>query len=336
MNERTYLQENEVDLMISLLKVYAKGVQQKHPQQSRRDEVADIVLEEVLDLNSREILTSSEERLLGQLAVIAFRNTDDAEHISLPNFPRSMPIKITRLPRQRKLGDEQQNRRLYSARIKTGKKWLDHLPGDFNDELISNLFLNIGVEQAASAVKKYYNNNQRLNPKDSSSLKGFAGMSDQQYVKFSRGFFYFTGIRILAPILDVTRLRKAKAKDDYTTMRRSVVDMTRVTKKDGGHISRAIKVGVMTVRPFECVLNSTYTLLGQGKLLPSKRRFRSPFKLEDHIRDVILWKFGADKGGGSWKLIGNPVNVENPQSVRHVQPICEFTANDSHKHMSAL
>ena len=91
----------------------------------------------------------------------------------------------------------------------------------------------------------------------------------------------------------------------------------------------------MTVRPFECVLNSTYTLLGQGKLLPSKRRFRSPFKLEDHIRDVILWKFGADKGGGLWKLIGNPVNVENPQSVRHVQPICEFTANNSRENMSA-
>ena len=106
MNERTYLQENEVDLMISLLKVYAKGVQQKYPQQSRLDKVADIVLEEVLDLNSREILTSSEERLLGQLAVIAFRNIDDAEHISLPNFPRSMPIKITCLPRQRKLGDK--------------------------------------------------------------------------------------------------------------------------------------------------------------------------------------------------------------------------------------
>ena len=124
--------------MSSLLKVYAKAVQQNNPQQSRRDEVADIVLEEVLDLNRREILTSSEERLLGQLAVIVSRNTNNAEHISLPNFPRSMPIKITCLPRQRKLGDEQQNRRLYSARIKTGKKWLDHLPGDFNDELISD------------------------------------------------------------------------------------------------------------------------------------------------------------------------------------------------------
>ena len=82
MNERADLQENKVYLMIGLLKVYAKAVQQKHPQQSRCDEVADIFVEEaagILDLNSREILTVSEERLLGQLAVIAFRNTNDAE-----------------------------------------------------------------------------------------------------------------------------------------------------------------------------------------------------------------------------------------------------------------
>ena len=82
-------------------------------------------------------------------------------------------------------------------------------------------------------------------------------------------------------------------------------------------------------------MNSACTLSSQEKLVPSKRRFRSPFKLENNIRDVILWKFGADKGGGSWKLIGNPVNVDNPQSVRHVQPICEFTANDSRENMSA-
>ena len=131
MKERTHLQENEVHLMISLLKVYAKAVQQKHPQQSRCDEVADIFVEEaagILDLNSREILPLSEERLLGQLAVIVFRNTNDAEHISLPNFPRSMPIQITRLPHQRKLGDEEQNRSLYSARITPGKTWLNCLP----------------------------------------------------------------------------------------------------------------------------------------------------------------------------------------------------------------
>ena len=50
---------------------------------------------------------------------------------------------------------------------------------------------------------------------------------------------------------------------------------------------------------------------------------------------MILWKFSADKGGGSWKFILNPVNVDKPQSLRHVQPIYEFTANDSCENMYA-
>lgn len=50
---------------------------------------------------------------------------------------------------------------------------------------------------------------------------------------------------------------------------------------------------------------------------------------------MILWKFSADKGGGSWKFIVNPVNVDKPQSLSHVQPICEFTANDTRDNMRA-
>ena len=48
---------------------------------------------------------------------------------------------------------------------------------------------------------------------------------------------------------------------------------------------------------------------------------------------MILWKFSANKGDGSCKFIVNPVNVEKPQSLRHVQPICKFTANYSRENM---
>ena len=132
-----------------------------------------------MDLSGRKSLTSSEERLLGQLSVIKFRDSKDAEPVSLLNFHKLMPITIARLPQQRKLGDEKHTKRLYSARIKTGEKWLDHLPGSFNDELISHLFLQIDDDRAETAVKKYYNKNRRLSAHDSSSLKGFAGLSDQ-------------------------------------------------------------------------------------------------------------------------------------------------------------
>ena len=111
--------------------------------------------------------------------------------------------------------------------------------------------------------------------------------------------------------------------------------MTKVNKKGGSEIRQKIIVGVITVRPFECVVNSAHTLMQHGELLPLKRRFRFPGKLPDHVKDVILWKISADKGGGSWKMIMNPINVESPQSLNHVQPVCEFTANDLRENLSA-
>ena len=34
-------------------------------------------------------------------------------------------------------------------------------------------------------------------------------------------------------------------------------------------------------------------------------------------------------------MLISPVNVKCPQSIRHVQPICEFTANDTRENMQA-
>ena len=68
-------------------------------------------------------------------------------------------------------------------------------------------------------------------------------------------------------------------------------------------------------------------------LLDSKKRFRSLVNLPANVNDVILWKFSAYKGGGSWKFLVNPVNVEKPQSLRHLQPIYNFAANNSRENM---
>ena len=154
MSERTYLQENEIEVLICLLKVYSRALRKEEPRQIRREEIPEIFLEGgILDLSGRKSLSSSEDRLLGQLSVIKFRTKSDAEPVSLLNFPKCMPISIIRLPQQRKLGDKKHNNRLYSAQIKTGKKWIEHLSGSFNDELISNLFLQIKDDQVETAVK---------------------------------------------------------------------------------------------------------------------------------------------------------------------------------------
>ena len=109
--------------------------------------------------------------------------------------------------------------------------------------------------------------------------------------------------------------------------------MTRVIKNGKSQIVQKIKVGVVTIRLFELILNSAQSLLQNKTLLESKKGFRSPIKLPANARDMILWKFSANKGGGSWKFIVNPVNVEKPQSLRHVQPVCKFTANDSRENI---
>ena len=57
-------------------------------------------------------------------------------------------------------------------------------------------------------------------------------------------------------------------------------------------------------------------------------------RIPNNISDVVLYKIVGDKDGGAFKLTTNPVNVEHPQSLRHVQPICEFIAPDSRENLA--
>lgn len=196
-------------------------------------------------------------------------------------------------------------------------------------------FLGIDSEAAANAMRTYYNKHTRLSPEDSESLKRFSGFNDTQYQKFNCMLFYFTGLRILAPLKSIWQLRATNVDKAYTTMNQTVVDIGRVTKKNGSHISRKIQVGVVTIRPFECIYNSAGSLLRHGMMLPLATRFRRPRNVPPNVRNVLLWKFSADKGGWSWEMLINPVNVKRPQSLCHVQPICKFTANDSRANMEA-
>ena len=183
---RKYLAENEIELIHVLLSTFCDS-----------------------DLKSKQLLSAPELRLLGKLAVLAFRNVPDGEPISVPSFPRWNNISVAKLPAQYKLGDEEHNQLLFKRRIKTGKKWMGYLPGLFNDELISKLFLDIDPARAQRTIRKYQNNHLRLSAEDSLSLKEFVGMSDMSYTKFNRGMFYFSGSWFLAPIRHVQEIRTA-------------------------------------------------------------------------------------------------------------------------------
>jgi antitoxin component YwqK of YwqJK toxin-antitoxin module len=69
------LQDNEIDLMNSILSTYYRA-----------------------DLNSKSKVTSADNIVLGQLDGIAFHNMPDGKVISIPNFPQAKNIQLAQLP----------------------------------------------------------------------------------------------------------------------------------------------------------------------------------------------------------------------------------------------
>ena len=187
---RNYLSENEIELIHVLLSTFCNGA-----------------------LKSKKTLSASDLRMLGQLVVLAFRNVTDGKPVSLANFPGRRNISIAKLPLQYKLGDEKHNQVLFDRRIKTGKTWMGYLPGEFNDKLISKMFLEIDPSKAQRTIRKYQSNHLRLAAKDSFALKDFVGMSDMSYIKFNQAMFYFSGSWFLAPISHVREIRIAAKKN---------------------------------------------------------------------------------------------------------------------------
>ena len=172
-----HLEDNEIELMNCLLSTYSRA-----------------------DIKSKKKLTKFEKRLLGQLAVVEFRDVPDGESVSLLNFPHAQKIGLVKLPQLKKLGQEEHNNKLYKRRIKTGKRWMNHLPGDFNSELIETLFLQLDPDAIKKTFKKVQNTQLRLNAEDSSSIKSWTGMTNASYVRFNWFLFYLTGLLLLAPI----------------------------------------------------------------------------------------------------------------------------------------
>ena len=137
-----HLEDNEIDILIVLLKMFSSACAQSGgTEQTWREGIKELQIK-CFNIQRRKCLSLAEERLLGQMAAVAFRNTTN-NFLVLLNFPHTKPIQIARLPLERKKSDEGQNKSLFKARIDTGQCWLGHLPGAFNNELISTIFLNI-------------------------------------------------------------------------------------------------------------------------------------------------------------------------------------------------
>jgi hypothetical protein len=222
----------------------------------------------VLNLSNKKATSSAEQRLLGQLAVVAFCSSKYKDLFSLPTFSRSMSIHIARLLQLQNRGNGGQNQVLFRVRMQTDKCWLGHLLEAVHADLILAIFLDVDKEGATKSMKRCQNSCLRLSLEDSASLKSYTGLNNKQYVRLNRMLFYLTGIRLLAPIKTIQSLKVISFRLDFKSITRRVVDMTRVTKNGKLHMSRKIWVDVTSVQPFECILNSVASLLVKGTLIP--------------------------------------------------------------------
>ena len=157
-------------------------------------------------LKGRTDLMDNEKRLLGQLAVIAFTTTSEAESLAFLNFYKCQKIHIARVPRQYKQDEASTSAMLHAIHVLTVKRWMKHLPSKYYKPVIAAFSLEINVESAVDVLAKYHNKNLRLNANDSCALKNFVGLNDAQYVRLMRSLFYFVGMCVCSPLRAIYRL----------------------------------------------------------------------------------------------------------------------------------
>ena len=108
----------------------------------------------------------AEERLCGELVVVGFRSSKVPDVLSLRNFKQAMLIQIVKLPQMQKRGQEDQNKRLFKARMESGKRWIQHLPEAFHTDLISKMSLDVDKAEATKVIKQSQKTCLRLGPHD--------------------------------------------------------------------------------------------------------------------------------------------------------------------------
>ena len=82
---------------------------------------------------------------------------------------------------------------------------------------------------------------------------------------------------------------------------------------------------VTYVRVEESIICSLQGLWENGTYLPSEACFRTHWTKDNGFWDVALFKESGDSGGGTFRMICNPINVEKPHALEHTRPVCEFS-----------
>ena len=146
-----------------------------------------------MNLQNRKELTPGQERLLGQLSIVDFCCSEN-KYLALANFQDKRQIQIAKLPGKCKQGKEGNNKRVLKRRIDNGRCLFNHLPGTFNNVIISKTIVEIDEKVAAKTVKEYYSIKLRLRAENFVCLKIYALLNDKVYEKCERMLFYLLGV----------------------------------------------------------------------------------------------------------------------------------------------
>ena len=260
-------------------------------------------------------------RLLGQLAFKGFKCEDK---LTLPSFHRFPSFQIVQVPTARVARNKTQKRR-YRDHVRVAKKWMGHLPSDLSVEL-TTFTLAEKPATAKEVLKRHHKNLLQLSPTETLCWQTFSGMSGNQIVKSGRVIEFFCGFRLPAPERRMTMMKKEHVRKTHSTLRQTKVMLEKkVSIAKGKQVFRDISVTVTVARPLELLSECISDLLNNKKFMASDKRFNTPFSLDEGFLDCAAGKIGIDAGGGSTKGIISPVNVEQPQSQKHVRVFLEFS-----------
>ena len=118
-----------------------------------------------------EKLARHELRLFGQLAYKGFKSTDDGK-LLLPNFTRSSPFQVARVPETRisKSTEKSTHDRNQRNRLGVANNWMSHLSGNFTESLVVS-FIKDNPSKVKHIISKHHPQLYRLSPEQTSCLQ---------------------------------------------------------------------------------------------------------------------------------------------------------------------
>jgi hypothetical protein len=137
---------------------------------------------------------------------------------------------------------------------------------------------------------------------------------------------YYAGLHVPAAQATTLNLKNDLVLQSHSTIRfrKMLLQKKIATPKKKENLFQDVNVTVTKARPLELLALTTSDNMRAGKYVRSQEKFKAPLTVHNMFNDTVAGKIWMDKGDGSEKGIISPINVEHPQSQKHVWLFMEF------------